>query len=112
LPHSPLDGKKGWLTSSLPSFFRNRFKGSPVLMAMPHFFFHLQNGKARLEDRRGVALPDAEAAWYQAYRSARDLLGADRDRLRKWSGHSLEVIDERGGHVWTVPLADIQELAT
>jgi hypothetical protein len=77
---------------------------------MPHFFFHLQQGKARVEDRRGVSLPDAEAAWYQAYRSARDLLAAGGRDRRQWGAHSLEVVDERGGHVWTVPLTEIAEL--
>jgi hypothetical protein len=79
---------------------------------MPHFFFHLQNGQARLEDRRGVCLPDAEAAWYQAYRSARELLSDEARERREWGCHSLEVVDERGGHVWTMPLAEIAELVT
>jgi hypothetical protein len=81
------------------------------LDGMPHFFFHIQQGQARVEDRRGLALPDAEAAWYQAYRSARELLAADGRDRRQWGGHSLEVVDERGGHVWTVPLTEIAELA-
>ena len=77
---------------------------------MPHFFFHLQNGQSRLVDRRGVSLPDAEAAWYQAYRSARDLLAdGGRDRGR-WGEHSLQVEDDRGAHVWTIPLTEIAEL--
>ncbi|HEX8642681.1 MAG TPA: hypothetical protein VF702_02070 [Allosphingosinicella sp.] len=77
---------------------------------MPHFFFHLQNGKARLEDRRGVSLPDAEAAWYQAYRSARDLLAADGRDRRQCEEQTLEVEDERGTQIWTMPLVEIVEL--
>ena len=79
---------------------------------MPHFFFHLQYGKARLEDRRGVCLPDAEAAWYQAYRNARDLLADEGRERRQWGEHCLEVVDERGAQVWTMPLTEIVELAT
>ena len=88
---------------------------------MPHFFFHLHDGKSRLEDRSGVSLPDAEAAWYQAYRSARDLLAGDDGpcagrggsiERRRWLGHSLEVEDEKGGHVWTVPIAEVVEIVT
>jgi len=78
---------------------------------MPHFYFHLHDGEARLEDRRGVCLPDAEAAWYQAYRSARDLLAADGRERRQWGGQSLQVEDEAGLHVWTLPLTEIAELA-
>ncbi|HZF96438.1 MAG TPA: hypothetical protein VEZ20_16365 [Allosphingosinicella sp.] len=93
-------------------FFCNCIKGSPVLTAMPHFFFHLHHGKARVEDRSGVALPDAEAAWYHAYRNARDLItDAGRER-RHWSQQIVEVVDERGGHVWTMPLSEIAELTT
>jgi hypothetical protein len=78
---------------------------------MPHFYFHLQNGLARREDRRGVCLPDAEAAWYQAYRNARDVLAAGPRDGRQWCDHSLQVEDERGAAVWTLPLAEIAELA-
>jgi hypothetical protein len=77
---------------------------------VPHFYFHLQNGKTRLEDQRGVSLPDAEAAWYQAYRNARDLLAAEGRDRRQWGGQSLQVEDERGAPIWTVPLAEIAEL--
>lgn len=93
-------------------FFCNCLNGSPVLLAMPHFFFHLQHGKARVEDRRGVALPDAEAAWYQAYRNARDLILADEVERRQWCQQTVEVVDERGGHVWTMPLSEIAKLTT
>ena len=93
-------------------FFCNCIKGSPVQLAMPHFFFHLHHGKARVEDRSGVALPDAEAAWYHAYRNARDLI-ADAGRERgQWGQQIVEVVDERGGHVWTMPLSEVVELTT
>lgn len=100
------------VTEAFTFFFCNRFKGSPVQPAMPHFFFHLQHGKARTEDRSGVALPDAEAAWYQAYRNARDLILAEGPEGRPWGGETLEVVDERGGPVWTMPLSEIAELTT
>lgn len=83
---------------------------------MPHFFFHLHDGKSRLEDSRGVSLPDAEAAWYQAFRNAREIVasaggapGRPAER-RHLNGHALEVEDELGRHVWTLPLVEIVEL--
>lgn len=82
---------------------------------MPHFFFHLNDGKTRFEDRRGTSLPDAEAAWYQAYRNARDIVfaggtfGHPAER-RHLDAHALEVEDERGCHVWTLPLVEIVEI--
>ena len=83
---------------------------------MPHFFFHLHDGKSRLEDSRGVSLPDAEAAWYQAFRNARDIVSAVAPvagrpaEARHLNGHALEVEDELGRHVWTLPLVEIAEL--
>ena len=79
---------------------------------MPHFFFHLQQGQARLVDRMGADLPDAEAAWYQAYRNARDILTAGGRDRRQWGDHSLQVEDELGTHVWTMPLTEIAELVS
>jgi hypothetical protein len=79
---------------------------------MPHFYFHLQQGPARVEDRSGVSLPDAEAAWYQAYRSARDLLASDTRERCQWGGHFFMVEDEGGAAVWNVPLSEIAELTT
>lgn len=76
---------------------------------MPHYFFHLHDGDARLVDSSGVSLPDAEAAWYQAYRNARELLAGGQDRGR-WASQSLRVEEEGGHPVWTVPLTDIAEL--
>ena len=79
---------------------------------MPHFYFHVQNGQARLEDRRGVALPDAEAAWYQAVRSARELIVADRRLGSGWTDQAVEIEDETGAPVAQIPLQDIVNYAT
>ena len=40
---------------------------------MPRYYFHVARDGGRLQDEEGLALPDAEAAWYQAVRSAREL---------------------------------------
>ena len=79
---------------------------------MPHFYFHLHDGRSRVEDRRGAWLPDEEAAWYQAYRAARELLSAEARERLGWGGHCLEVEDERGARVWTLPLSEVAELAS
>ena len=92
--------------------FCNSISGWRVEACVPHFFFHLQQGRGRVEDVRGASLPDAEAAWYQAYRNARDILTAGGRDRRQWGDHSLQVEDERGAHVWTMPLAEIAELVT
>lgn len=94
------------------SIFCNWIKGSRVLHSMPHFYFHLQHGKARLQDRLGADLPDAEAAWYHAYRNARDILTVGGRDCPQWGEHSLEGEDERGAPVWTMTLSEIAELVT
>ncbi len=78
---------------------------------MPQFYFHLHEGERRVEDPSGVCLPDEEAAWYQAYRSARELVAAGGGDRRQWQAHALEVEDERGAQVWTLALAELAELA-
>lgn len=76
---------------------------------MPQFYFHLHDGQALVQDSSGVSLPDAEAAFYQAYRRARELLGgaagAERDPRR------VEVEDGNGESVWSLPLHEIREAA-
>jgi hypothetical protein len=42
---------------------------------MPRFYFNVSDGSTRLDDEEGMVLPDAEAAWYHAFRSARELIG-------------------------------------
>jgi hypothetical protein len=71
---------------------------------MPRFFFHFQDGRARLDDCEGVTLPDAEAAWYQGVRSARDLIIGGR-QIRP--GCCIEIEDDRGSSVWEVPFEDL-----
>jgi hypothetical protein len=71
---------------------------------MPRFFFHFQDGVARLTDEEGVKLPDAEAAWYQGVRSAREVLGKGA-QLRP--GCWIHVEDEQGDTVCDVPFEDL-----
>ena len=76
---------------------------------MPRYYFHLRDQGSRLTDEDGVSLPDAEAAWYQAVRSARELIRADLQLGCKWDGKAVEIQDERGAPVAQIPL---QEIAT
>ena len=74
---------------------------------MPHFYFHLREGQARQDDSEGVTLPDAEAAFYQAFRSLRDRFGDGPRDPRILGERQVEVEDESGVQVWTIPLFDI-----
>jgi hypothetical protein len=74
---------------------------------MPRFYFHLARDGGRLQDEEGLALPDAEAAWYQAVRSARELVRAEPIVGGRWDRQAIEIVDEVGTPVDQVALADI-----
>ncbi|HEX8240828.1 MAG TPA: hypothetical protein VF620_03900 [Allosphingosinicella sp.] len=78
---------------------------------MPHYYFHLARDGGRLQDEEGLKLPDAEAAWYQAVRSARELIRGELALGTRWDRQAIEICDERGTRVDQVALADIVHYA-
>ena len=74
---------------------------------MPRYYFHVAREGGLLQDEEGLALPDAEAAWYQAVRSARELVRAELTLGGRWERQSIEICDERGARLDQVALADI-----
>jgi hypothetical protein len=78
---------------------------------MPRYYFHLHGQRDRLVDETGVVLPDPEAAWYQAVRSAREVLRADLHLGLAFEDQRIEIFDEGGTPVDHIPLADIANYA-
>jgi hypothetical protein len=78
---------------------------------MPRYFFHFESRGVRVRDEVGLPLPDAEAAWYQAVRSARDLIRAEESLGCSWEEQSVEIENERGERVERVPLLEIARYA-
>lgn len=78
---------------------------------MPRFYFHLCREGGRLDDEQGVALPDAEAAFYQAVRSARELLRADLELGCGWEDQTIVIADEGGAAVEQLPLTEVARYA-
>jgi hypothetical protein len=78
---------------------------------MPRYFFHFQDGPARLTDSDGVALPDSEAAWYQGMRSVREIIDRESFAGVFQTGRRLEIQDEDGQQVWAVPFEEVISLA-
>ncbi len=72
---------------------------------MPIFFFHVRGGDGQSEDPQGVELPDEEAAFYQAYRRARDL--ADGDRALIGIEPRLVVENEERHRIWSIPVNEL-----
>ena len=79
---------------------------------MPRYFFHFENHGVRVMDEVGLALPDAEAAWYQAVRSARDLIRAEQTLGCSFDHQVVEIEDERGLPVDRIPLEEIARFAS
>jgi hypothetical protein len=78
---------------------------------MPRYYFHVHGPRDRLRDEVGVVLPDVEAAWYQAVRSARDLIRADVQIGCPFDEQAIEIADEKGRPLEQVPLKDVARYA-
>ena len=78
---------------------------------MPRYFFHFETQGVRVRDEVGLSLPDAEAAWYQAVRSARDLIRAERSIGSSWDEQVVQIEDDKGRPVDRVPLQEIARYA-
>jgi hypothetical protein len=78
---------------------------------MPRFYFHFDDGSCRRPDPEGMILPDAEAAWYQGVRNARDVIQAQFGSGSLLPGQRFEIEDEQGQPVWAVPFEEVVGLA-
>lgn len=78
---------------------------------MPRYYFHLHGERERLRDEEGLMLPDGEAAWYQAVRSAREVIRADLELGCRYEAAFIEIADERGAALEHLPLKDIARYA-
>jgi hypothetical protein len=78
---------------------------------MPRFYFHYQDGAERRADPEGMVLPDAEAAWYQAVRSAREIVNRDLRTGVLRPGQRVEIADEAGLQINAVPLDEVVGVA-
>jgi hypothetical protein len=79
---------------------------------VPRYYFHVHGRQDRLTDEQGLVLPDAEAAWYQAVRSAREIIRGDLHLGCRFEDQIIEIADERGAPVDQIPLLEIARYAT
>ena len=66
---------------------------------MPRYFFNIRDGYDVDEDEAGIELPDSEAARAEALATVEEL----RDELRDAGNIELEITDETGRRLLTVP---------
>jgi hypothetical protein len=67
--------------------------------AMPRYFFNIRDGYDVDEDDEGIELPDIEAARAEALATVEEL----RDELADAANIELEIVDESGRRLLTVP---------
>ena len=78
---------------------------------MPRFFFHLRNAHKSLQDCEGMAFADVDAARRQALATLRDFVQLSTGCLDpEWQGWLMQIADERGRCVFSIPFADAPEL--
>jgi hypothetical protein len=68
---------------------------------MPRYYFNVRDGFEVDEDDEGVDLPDVEAARAEAIATVEEI----RDELGEVSGIELEILDEEGRRLLSVPFA-------
>ena len=75
--------------------------------AMPKYFFHIRDQNHLVPDEEGMEFPDFAAAQAEARNSARDLLAQCVKEHRPVGGLQLEVTDNVGRTLETLPLRDL-----
>ena len=78
---------------------------------MPRFYFHFRQGDCRTSDSEGMILPDSEAAWFQAVRSARELFGEALLEGEAGPGVRVEIEDEEGTPILDLALDQVAHVA-
>lgn len=76
---------------------------------MPLFFFHIYDDIEFLDDQ-GMDMADAAAARDAALAGARGMMSEQVRKGRLSLHHRIEVVDEGGGAILTLPFADAVEI--
>ncbi len=72
---------------------------------MPRYHFNFTNGERFMEDAEGIDLPDEVAVREEALGMARDLARESVDGIDAWLAWRIEITDENGRLVMTVPFS-------
>jgi hypothetical protein len=79
---------------------------------MPRFYLHVSDGKLFAEDREGLELHDVEAARREAIVGLRDVMAEELKHGQINLAAYVEVENEDGQLVMTVPFLDAVEVLT
>ena len=78
---------------------------------MPRYHFNIDNGIGFVADEEGRELPDLETARAEGFRGIRSILAEDVLHGRIDLAGRLEVIDEAGVLLLTIPFADAVDVS-
>ncbi|MBM6595173.1 DUF6894 family protein [Microvirga pudoricolor] len=67
-------------------------------------YFNLLSGSDTIKDTDGIEVDDVEEARAQAMKAVEELREDDDMSNEDWQGWRLEVVDEDGGILFTIPL--------
>jgi hypothetical protein len=76
---------------------------------MPRYHFNLTDGKEVLKHRKSLELPGNAAAREEALVLARDLKEGKLIPDRKWDGWFVEIKDDHGHSIDTIPIDAVPE---
>jgi hypothetical protein len=74
---------------------------------MPRYFFHIRDAGDLIEDEEGRDLPDLNAAREEARLSAQDIVAEKMRADEIVTTEAIEIADETGTVVETVPLVSV-----
>jgi len=75
---------------------------------MPRFLFRYRDAGVEMRDPEAASLPDAEAAWFHAVRSARDFIDGE---LKIGPECWVEIADDRGRTLDAMSLREVVDFA-
>ena len=75
-------------------------------LRVPRFYFHVRDA-LDCEDREGVSLPDADAAYEEAVRGARSIMASEVARGHLPLNGEIEVVDAAGEWRRVVPFREV-----
>ncbi len=76
---------------------------------MPQYFFHLRDGNVLDRDEDGLEMPDLDAAYLEAFETAKEMwIEAIRD-MRNPSRQQFEISNANGDTLLIVPFKEVME---
>jgi hypothetical protein len=75
--------------------------------AVPHFYFHIKNGRELERDTEGLDFPSLEAAYLEAFKAATELWGELLARREDPRRLAFEICDTAGNQLLKLPFAEI-----